>query len=81
MKVEVIYRSEEQSERYDYRGAVEIRIDGKKVFKVSDGEPEDSNLSRDFSDVYSVPALLAKAYQAGLDGETFEITKVDSDDI
>lgn len=40
MKVEVLHRSEKEMERCDYRDAMEIYIDGKKAFSVSDGEPE-----------------------------------------
>ena len=81
MKIEVINRSEKEVEACDYHAAIQIIINGKTVLNVSDGEPEDANLSRDFSDVYSVPGLLEAAYKAGKDGESFELTEVDSDEI
>jgi len=81
MKVEVIYRSADKIEDYDYHDAFIIIIDGKEVFSVSDGEPEDSNLSRDFSDCYNIPGLIERAYKAGEAGEDFEIVESDSDDI
>lgn len=52
--------------------ALEIHIDGELAFKVSDGEPEDSNLCRDFGACYSIGHLLQKAYDAGKAGEEFD---------
>jgi hypothetical protein len=75
MKVTIIERTEQQCEEYDYRQAYQIDINSEKMLLVSDGEPEDSNLSRDFSDVYSIPDLMRKAHEAGLKGETLEFTR------
>lgn len=36
-----------------------------------DGDPEDSTLARNFNDVYSIPAALKMAYDAGKTGEGF----------
>ena len=65
----------------DYRSAVEITIDGDVVFGVCDGEPEDSNLGRDFSDVFKIPSLLQMAYDAGKNGEGFSIVRDESSEI
>jgi len=73
MKVEINTLSDEQSEEIDYRQSLEIKIDGKSVFNVLDGEPEDANLSRDFCDIYNIGNLLKLAYEAGQRGEDFEI--------
>ena len=81
MKVEVRTRSDEAVEERDYRDAMQINIDGEKVFSVHDGEPEDANLGRDFNDAYSVAALLQRAFEAGKNGETFELTETASDEI
>ena len=51
------------------------------VVKFSDGEPEDANLSRDFSDVHSIPMLLKRAHAAGERGEIFEVEEIESDEI
>ena len=59
--------------KLDYRSAVEITIDGDFVFGVCDGEPEDSNLGRDFSDVFKIPRLMQMAYDAGKIGDDFSI--------
>ena len=79
MKVTEISLTREAVENRDYRDIYAIEINDKKVFSVSDGEPEDSNLSRDFSDVYSIPTLLQIVYEAGKNGEelVFENREVD----
>lgn len=64
----------------DYRSRLSIEIDGKSVFLVRDGEPEDSNLSRDFSDCYSIVDLMERAYEAGKNGEEFEVERVGGED-
>lgn len=58
---------------YDCRCSLEIEVDGKMVFLVCDGEPEDSNLQRDFSDCYKVIDLMLMAYNAGKNGEEFTL--------
>lgn len=74
MEIEVIRRSEEQLEEYDYQYALIIKIDGKEVLSCFDGEPEDNSLCRNFNDVFSVPTLLKMAHKAGVDGEPISIT-------
>ena len=65
MKVTVVRRSAFSSEKYDNRDAIQICIDDKLVFEASDGEPEDATLSRDFFDIYSIPKLMQRAFEAG----------------
>ena len=74
-------RSEEEVRNCDYRSAVEVEIDGKRVFNVGDGEPEDSNLGGDFNDVYKLPEIFLMIHEAGLRGEELHIDYEDSDDI
>lgn len=81
MKILVTSRTEEEIERCDYRDAYEIKINGECVFKVQDDEPEDSNLSRSFGDVYLIPGLLEMAYKAGKNGEEFETEFIETDKI
>lgn len=69
MKIVIKSFDEKCLEDRDYRDAYEIKIDGKGVFSVWDGEPEDANLARDFCDVYSIPDLMRKAWEAGKAGE------------
>lgn len=52
----------------DYRRSLEIYINGKLIFSVSDGEPEDNSLYRNFSDCYSVVTLLEQFYILGKNG-------------
>lgn len=81
MKVEYITRTEEEIINCDYREAVCIKINDKKVFEVGDGEPEDATLGRDFNDVYKIPELLEKAYEAGKNGEPYEFFSIETDDL
>ncbi|WP_315117928.1 hypothetical protein [uncultured Clostridium sp.] len=81
MKVKVISLTEEVIEERDYRDAVAIEIDGKKVFEVRDDEPEDSNLSRSFSDVWKIPELMEMAFIAGSKHEDLEIISEEVEEI
>jgi len=74
MKVEVFSRSEQSFYNYDYRDRLEISINGDVVFHVSDGEPKDANLSRDFNSCFDIPELMKLAYEAGKRGEDFTVT-------
>ena len=80
MEIRVLSFSKEQLEARDYSNGIEIYINEKKVFDAFDGEPEDSNLSRDFSDCWGVPDLLKLAYDAGINGEEFIISYGDIED-
>jgi hypothetical protein len=80
MRVVVGNRSEKNMEEWDYCDRMTITIDGKKVFDVSDGEPEDSNLSRDFNDCRNIPDMLKMAYKAGAKGESLEVVNEDLDE-
>ena len=72
MEVKMRTRDESELEDYDYRDEMTIEVDGKEVFQVSDGEPEDSNLSRDFSACYGIVDLMKMAFEAGVKGEEFK---------
>ena len=64
-------RNDSELEDFDYRNKLTITADEVKVFDVEDDEPEDSNLSRAFSDCYNVVSLMKQAYEAGKNGEEF----------
>lgn len=81
MKVKVISLNEETMQERDYRNAVKIEFNGKEVFEVRDDEPEDSNLSRSFSDVWKIPDLIQKAYEAGKKGEKLEIEYEEKEEV
>ena len=81
MKVTISSLTEDAQERRDYRNAVEIEVDGKKVFSAWDGEPEDATLSRDFSDCWGIPDLMKMAHQAGAEGKEFIIESFEKDEM
>lgn len=81
MKVKETVFSEKGLQSWDYRSCLKIEIDGKKEFWFLDGEPEDANCSRDFSDVYKIVDTMKKAYEVGKAGEKFEIERVEVDDL
>ena len=81
MKIEMKTRSDKRLEDYEYSQCVIIEIDGLEVFSVYDGDPEDSNLSRNFNPVFGIPELMLKAYLAGKHGKYFNIIRSKSDDI
>lgn len=72
MEVLIESRAEEFLEKYDYRDFLRIIVNGDKVLSVSDGEPEDSNISRNFSEVNNIDTLMEMAHQAGENGENLE---------
>ncbi|HRW21691.1 MAG TPA: hypothetical protein P5509_06945 [Bacteroidales bacterium] len=43
---------------------------------LEDGEPEDANLGRDFSDEFAIGELMQLAYEVGKRGEEFELTEI-----
>ena len=47
---------------------VTVKLDDKVVFSVSDGEPEDNSLCRNFSDCSKLLQLLEKTYELGKNG-------------
>lgn len=63
-------------EEYDgiaERSKLIITVNGEEVASFLEGEPEDANFSRDYSDVYLISSLMAKAHTAGKNGEPFEL--------
>jgi hypothetical protein len=80
MKIEEITSSDKFHKKNDYRSFLEIKINDKTVMKFCDGEPEDNNLCRNFSDAYNIVSMLKEAYEAGKNGETFEVSERQIDD-
>tara|TARA_R110001599_G_C12062067_1_gene643264 strand:- start:441 stop:683 length:243 start_codon:yes stop_codon:yes gene_type:complete len=74
MNIELISRDEKALEEYDYRDFLEIKVNGNKVFRVRDGEPEDATLCRDFGDCWKIEGLMKAAFEAGKMGEEFNVT-------
>ena len=80
MIVQITSRTESELEEHDYRDSLLIKVDGEIKFNVSDGEPEDANLSRDFSDCFGIGNLMKLAYDAGKNDETFSFEEIGGDD-
>lgn len=76
MKVKVTDRVFDEDEM---RMEFNVEVDGNEAVRFLDGEPEDANLSRDFSGVYSIPSLMRRAYNAGKNGEDFTIEYTESE--
>lgn len=77
MKVTVV---ETISDDFTYE-SLEITLDGKTKFHVySNDAPEDNTLSRNFADCYDIPELLRKAWEAGRNGEKFEVEYIEKGD-
>lgn len=77
MRVVVI---KEQDEFGEYE-SLEIVIDDNTKFSVCHTDsPEDNVLYRNFSDCYDIPDLLRKAYNAGKNGEDFEVVYEEEDE-
>ena len=72
MKVIVLSHNDVDLKSRYYQDRVKIAVDGKVVFDVYDGEPEDNNLCRNFNDVLTIPSLMRQAYEAGRKGEELE---------
>lgn len=79
VKITIETYSEKACEERDYRGKFVLKIDDKRFMSFFDGEPEDANLGRDFSDVFSIPELIQRVYAAGKSGEPLEIEDVETD--
>lgn len=74
MKVEVLSLTDEEAWE-DCGDVLQININGKQAFCVWDGEPEDANLSRDFNDCWQIADLMRTAYEAGVNGESFDLER------
>ena len=80
MKIEEITLTEEAQSKI-LGNSILIKIDGMEVFNVYDGEHEDNNLSRNFNDCLGIIGMMKKAFNAGKNGETFDIIYHEVDEI
>ena len=80
MKIEITSLTDKAIEE---RGGdiLKIKINGKKVFSVYDGEPEDNTLGRNFNDCYKLENIFTSIYQAVITGEESEIISSQVDEI
>ncbi len=79
MKIKMITASNKFLEDNDYRALLLVEVDGKRKIDIMDGEPEDSTLSRNFNDIYSIVSLMKSAYTAGKNGEDLQLEEVKID--
>lgn len=76
--MKIIVTTSEGNDSNDWRYGYNVLMvsqDPSVEINFHDGEPEDASLGRDFSDVYKIPDMLKKAYEAGKRGEPFELDK------
>ncbi|MBG9773027.1 hypothetical protein [Brevibacillus laterosporus] len=69
MKITIGTFSEEQLIERDFLDGYELRVDGHLMISMYDGEWEDNNLSRNFSDVHKIEDVIKLAFEAGKNGE------------
>lgn len=77
------FHDDGEAHDYEYDNFILIAKNDKGVsqrFSIGAGEPEDMYLFRDLSDALTVPQLMQMAYEAGKNGENFEIVKVGSEE-
>lgn len=73
MKIITIDKYNEDTGCGSYKIIVETNNGSRNDISFYDGEPEDNTLGRNFNDVYSIPDLLKIAYEAGKNGEEWEL--------
>lgn len=78
MKITITTRGEDLRAEYDYRQRYQVKFDDEVVFDVSDGEPEDSNLSRDFNDVFGLPKIFGMLVARTGTKEDVEVVQVEA---
>lgn len=64
----------------DKSGPFELTVStniGVKIISFYEGEPEDMTFSRNLNDVFKISDLIKMAYNAGLNGESFEFIEED----
>lgn len=71
MKVLVTHSKDKHDRR-----AMTIEVHHQVVFEVSEGEPEDRSLLRDFKDCAKVPDLMVKMHAAGRAGLAIDLEVV-----
>ena len=74
MKVQV-QECYDNSYDFERQSSLVIKIDDKQVFEINElcESPEDATFGRDLSVCNNIPDLLRQAYEAGKNGDYFEI--------
>lgn len=81
MKVQV-QECYDNSYDFERQSSLVIKIDDKRVFRMNElcECPEDATFGRDLSDCNNIPDLLRRAYEAGKNGELFEIEYINEEE-
>lgn len=79
MKIAFYYKKDDGG-GYGPNAGMELYVNGKGKISAYDGEPEDNNFNRNFSDFWCIPGLLKMAFDAGKNGEKFELTEKEMED-
>ena len=85
MIIKSYYRSDENDSLEDFdwqdRICIIVKTDEKQLeLDFEDGENEDNNLSRNFSDCLSIEEALILAYNAGKNGEELKLEQLKQDE-
>jgi len=79
MRVTIKFSGEKYQPGDEYQERCEVLVDGKVIASGSNLAecPEDANLGRDLRFVYRLPAALMAAFQAGQNGESFDLDEIE----
>lgn len=53
----------------------QIEIDGKYFFSITEGEPEDMTMDRSLNDVYNLPSIIERIYNAVINKDTVNFSR------
>lgn len=84
MIVIILNRDAETWEKQDYKHALHINATSESEnvhLRFEDGDDEDNNISRNFSDIFLIKDLIKIAYNAGKNGEELELIEKEVDNI
>lgn len=81
MKVTILYTGVEIWGYNNILGIIALSKTEEEHLRFEDGEIEDNNMSRNFSDIFLIKDLIKIAYNAGKNGEELEIIEKEIDNI
>jgi hypothetical protein len=77
MKIMTYY--DDDAKNYGEYERFVIKVNNKIILSAGHGEPEDNSLGRDLNFVFSIPEWMKMAYEAGKNGEDFNIIESEED--
>lgn len=80
MIVEIKFSGDKYDPGDEYQEYCEICVDDDEIVSLGNMSecPEDANLGRSFEFIYHLPDILKAAYEAGKNGEPFEIKEFEN---